>query len=95
MQQRGAVVDPLRPLVRRRYAMLQYVDTKIGGNLNLSVRLIRNVDDRSRQLVVNLEYELGQHWQLYAIPTLYQGAQDSEFGSLLQMAVFVGASYTF
>ncbi|MDB5753663.1 MAG: hypothetical protein JWR56_91 [Massilia sp.] len=95
VQQRGAVVDPLRPLVRRRYAMLQYVDTKIGGNLNLSMRLIRNLDDRSGQLVVNLEYELGQHWQLYAIPTLYQGAQDSEFGSLLQKAVFVGASYTF
>lgn len=95
VQQRGAVVDPLRPLARRRYAMLQYVDTKIGGNLNLSMRLIRNIDDRSGQLVVNLEYELGQHWQLYAIPTLYQGTQDSEFGSLLHKAVFIGASYTF
>jgi hypothetical protein len=95
LQRRGALLDPLRPLARRRYAMLQYVDTKVGGNLNVSARLIRNVDDHSSQAVLNLEYELGQHWQLYAIPTYYRGARDSEFGSLLHRSLFFGASYTF
>lgn len=93
--QRSALIDPLRPLVRRRYAMLQFVDTKIGGNLNLSTRLIRNLDDNSAQLVVSLEYELGQHWQLYAIPTYGHGALDSEFGSVLRRSLFVGLAYTF
>ncbi|WP_156885427.1 hypothetical protein [Massilia niastensis] len=92
---RGALVDPVRPLVRRRYAMLQYADTRIAGKLNLAARLVRNLDDKSSQLVVNLEYELGDHWQLYAIPTFYHGSRTSEFGSLLRKSIFVGASYTF
>jgi hypothetical protein len=75
--------------------MLQYVDTKIGGNLNLSARFIKNVDDHSSQFVLNLEYELGQHWQLYALPTYYRGVRDSEFGSLLHRSLFFGVSYTF
>jgi hypothetical protein len=95
LQRRGALLDPLRPLARRRYAMLQYVDTKIGGNLNLSARFIKNVDDHSSQFVLNVEYELGQHWQLYALPTYYRGVRDSEFGSLLRRSLFFGASYTF
>lgn len=93
--QRGALVDPLRPLLRRRYAMLQYVETKIGGNLNLSTRLIRNLDDSSAQIVVSLEYELGQHWQLYAIPSYYHGSRESEFGSVLRRSLFGGVAYTF
>lgn len=94
LQQRGALLDPVRPLTRRRYAMLQYLDTKIAGKVNLSARLTRNLDDRSSQFVVNVEYELGQHWQLYAIPTFYRGTRESEFGSLLGRSLFVGASYT-
>ena len=95
LQRRGALLDPLRPLSRRRYAMLQYVDTQVGGKLNVSARLIRNLEDSSSQFVLNLELELGQHWQLYAIPTFYRGKPESEFGSLLQRSLFVGASYTF
>lgn len=92
---RGALVDPVRPLARRRYAMLQYVDPKIAGKLNLVIRAVRNLDDGSAQLVFNLEYELGQHWQLYASPTFYRGARGSELGSVLRKSLFVGAAYTF
>jgi hypothetical protein len=92
---RASFVDPVRPLVRRRYAMLQYADTKIAGKLNVSLRAVRNLDDQSSQALLNLEYELGGHWQLYAIPTVYHGRRDSEFGSLLQKSLFVGAAYTF
>jgi hypothetical protein len=95
LQRRGALLDPVRPLARRRYAMLQYLDTKVGGNINLSARLIRNLDDHSYQFVLNAEYELGQHWQLYAIPAYYRGAPESEFGGLLRRSLFVGASYTY
>jgi hypothetical protein len=92
---RGALVDPVHPLVRRRYVSLQYTDTKIAGRLNLVLRMVRDLDDQSSQVVANLEYELGDHWQLYAIPTLYYGRRVSEFGSLLHKSFFVGASYTF
>jgi hypothetical protein len=92
---RGAFVDPVRPLVRRRYVMLQYLGTKVWGKLNLVMRLTRDLDDQSSQLVANLEYELGDHWQLYAIPTLYHGRRSSDFGSLLHRSLFIGAAYTF
>lgn len=92
---RGTLTDPRHPFNRRRYALLQYVDTKIRGNINLVGRLIRNLDDDSTQYVLNLEYELGDHWQLYLIPTLYRGRQQSEFRSLLGKSLFVGAAYTF
>lgn len=89
------MVQPQLPLLRRRYALLQLVDTKIGGNLNLVARYIRDLDDRSSQASVNLEYELGEHWQLYLTPTLSRGGVGSEFGTLPPRAVFFGASYTF
>ena len=92
---RGSLIDPVRPLLRRRYAMVQYADTKIGGKLNLALRTVRNLDDQSSQTLLNLEYELGNHWQLYVIPTFYRGRRDSEFGSLLHRSLFVGTSYTF
>lgn len=94
-QQRGALIDPLRPLARRHYAQLQYADTKIFGKLNLVARLTRNLDDNSSQFILNLEYELGDHVQLYLVPTLYHGRRDSEFGALLGRTLFFGASYTF
>jgi hypothetical protein len=95
LQRRGALLDPLRPLARRRYAMFQYVDTKIGGSTNLALRAIRNIDDKSAQLVISVEVELGQHWLLYVIPTYYRGSPESEFGSVLRRSLFAGASYTF
>jgi hypothetical protein len=95
LQRRGALLDPVLPLTRRRYAMLQYLDTKIAGKLNLTTRFIRNLDDDSSQFIVNLEYELGNHWQLYVMPSHYRGAAGSEFGSLLHKSLFVGASYTY
>lgn len=91
----GSPVDPVHPLLRRRYTMLQYTDTRIADQLNLVVRMVRNLDDQSSQLVVNLELEMGNHWQVVAIPTFYHGKRDSEFGSLLRRSYFVGASYTF
>jgi hypothetical protein len=95
LQRRGALLDPVLPLARRRYAMLQFLDTKIAGKLNLTARFIRNLDDDSSQFVVNAEYELSNHWQILVVPAHYRGATDSEFGSLLHRSLFVGASYTY
>jgi hypothetical protein len=89
------LLDPVLPLARRRYAMLQFLDTKIAGKLNLTARFIRNLDDDSSQFVVNAEYELGNHWQILVVPAHYRGTANSEFGSLLHRSLFVGASYTY
>lgn len=90
-----ARVQPQLPLLRRRYALLQLVDTKMRGNINLVARAIRDIDDGSSQATVNIEYELGEHWQLYLTPTLSRGDVGTEFGTLPRRALFFGASYTF
>lgn len=91
----GAPPPPRLPLLRRRYALLQYVDTKLFGSVNLMLRVIRNVDDRSTLSTVNVEWELGQHTQLYLVPTFASGHDGAEFPNLPRRSVFFGASYTF
>jgi hypothetical protein len=87
--------DPRDLLMRRRYVMFQYLDTEIVNNLNLSLRLVHNLDDDSTRAIGIIEYEVGAHTQLYLMPNVFQGKQGSEFGSLLRYSVFVGAGYTF
>lgn len=90
-----ALTQPRLPLLRSRYLLLQYVDTRVWGKANLVARMIRNADDHSSQASVNLEYELGEHWQLYLVPTLSRGSAGSEFGTLPKRSLFFGAAYTF
>lgn len=87
--------SPRLPLFRRRYALLQYVDTKLLGSVNLVLRVIRNIDDRSTLSTVNVEWEVGQHVQLYLVPTLASGHDGAEFPNLPKRSVFFGLSYTF
>jgi hypothetical protein len=93
--QQAVLIDPRYPLLGRRYVLLQMINTKIAGKLNLVLRAVRNLDDHSLQASANLEYELGQHWQLSMVPTLFHGGSDTEFGSALRRYLFVGLSYTF
>ncbi|SFU53095.1 hypothetical protein [Pseudoduganella namucuonensis] len=90
-----ALPQPRLPVLRRRYQLLQYVDTKVGGNTNLLLRAIRNADDHSHQASLHIEYELGGHTQLYLTPTLSRGKAGSEFGTLPRRSLFYGLSYTF
>ncbi|MGF6903698.1 hypothetical protein [Paraburkholderia sp. GAS348] len=90
-----ANLDPTNPLPRRDYVLLQYVDTKIFHNLNLTVRVIQDINDHSTELVSDLEYEVGENWQLYLVPSVTRGPSSSEFGSLLRYSVFAGVAFTF
>jgi hypothetical protein len=90
-----ANIDPTNPLPRRDYALLQYVDTKLFHHLNLTVRLIQGINDHSTELISVFEYEAGQNWQLYLIPSVTRGPRSSEFGSLLRYSIFAGVGFTF
>jgi hypothetical protein len=91
----AAAVAPRLPLLRRRYALLQYVDTKLLGSVNVVVRVIRNLDDRSTLSTANVEWELGEHVQVYLVPTLASGRDGAEFANLPRRSLFFGLSYTF
>ncbi|NGZ85364.1 hypothetical protein [Duganella aceris] len=91
----GAAAPPRLPLLRRRYALLQYVDTKLLGSVNLVVRVIRNLDDHSTLSTANVEWEVGEHVQLYLVPTVSSGHDGAEFPNLPKRSLFFGLSYTY
>lgn len=88
-------VDGRDVLLRRRYAMLQVSDTESIPNVNVSLRLLHNLDDHSQRLVGILDYDLTKHIQLYLNVDRYFGDTSTELGSLLRQSVFVGMGYTF
>ncbi len=88
-------LDPTNPYPRRDYLLLQYVDTKLVRNVSLTVRLIQDLNDHSTQLLSDLEYEVGQNWLLYFVPSVTFGPSRSEFGSLVRYSLFGGVSFTF
>jgi hypothetical protein len=88
-------LDPTNPYPRRDYALLQYVDTKLVRNVSLTVRLIQDLNDHSTEFVSDLEYEMGQNWLLYFVPSVTVGSKSTEFGSLVRYSIFAGVSFTF
>lgn len=88
-------LDPTNPYPRRDYVLLQYVDTKLVRNVSLTVRVIQDLNDHSTEFVSDLEYEMGQNWLLYFVPSVTVGGKSTEFGSLVRYSIFAGVSFTF
>lgn len=82
-------------LYRQNYAMIQYTDNTSVRDLNINLRLLRNLDDESNRLIGIFEYDVNNNVQLYLIGNLFSGGDDDEFGSLLSYSVFTGVGYTF
>lgn len=80
---------------RQDYIMGQFADTKIMGNVNVNLRYIHDLNDQSNQMVGIFEYEVGANTLLYLVASGFTGTRNSEFGSVLKYAAFVGAGYTF
>lgn len=80
---------------RQDYMMGQFTDNKIIGDLNLNLRWIHDINDQSNQIIGIFEYEANRNTLLYVIANGYTGGSKSEFGSLLNYSLFVGAGYTF
>jgi hypothetical protein len=88
-------VDYVDYLVRQNYSLLQFTDTRIKDRMNLIIRWIHNFDDSSDHTIGIVEYEVGDHAQLFVIGNLFLGGEETEFGSLLNHSVMAGVSYTF
>ncbi len=83
------------PYIRRNYIMLQFVDTRIWDKLNIVARWIADLDDGSSRSIGIVEYDIGNHVQLFAIGNYFAGSDESEFGSLLQYSAFGGVELNF
>ncbi|MFT0174060.1 hypothetical protein ACLKMY_34510 [Paraburkholderia mimosarum] len=88
-------IDPTNPYPRRDYLLLQYIDTKLVRNVSLTVRVIHDLNDHSTQLLSDVEYEVGQNWLIYFVPSVTFGPSSTEFGSLVRYSIFAGVSFTF
>jgi hypothetical protein len=91
----GTEADTGLRLLRRNYALAQYMQTNIGNKLGLTFRWAQNLDDGSGQLTALGTYSLGKHTELFSVATVMAGGRNTEFGSVLDYQWILGLQYTF
>jgi len=91
----GAAADPGLRFLRRNYLMLQYVQTDIAGMLDLTLRCTQNLDDGSRRMGFISEWFIGDHLKVFAVGTLDDGSQRSEFGDIIDCQAMLGMMLIF
>ena len=82
-------------LLRRNYALFQYVQNNIKNVIDLTVRWTQNLDDGSGQFTAVLGYSLGKHLELFTVGTAMAGGKNTEFGSILDYQCMIGVKYTY
>ncbi len=75
--------------------MIQYQHTQIWDVLDVILRYTYNLDDNSSQFIPILEYDIGDHAQLFLIGRQSFGSEDTEFRSVLDYRWILGLQYTF
>lgn len=88
-------LDPGLRLLRKNYLVLQYQQAQITDVLSVLVRFAHNLDDHSTQLIPVLQYDVGDHAQLFVNGLQTFGPKRSEFRSLLEYGWMLGLEYTF
>ncbi len=82
-------------LFQRNDIMFQYSQNDIRGIFNLILRVTKNIDDNSAQLLTIVEYLAGDHVQFFLNTTVNRGAEDKEFGNYLAYRINIGFEYSF
>lgn len=91
----GTTADPGLRFLRRNYLMLQYVQTDIADSMDLTLRYTQNLDDGSRRMSFIDEWFIGDHLKLFAVATLDNGSQRSEFGDNIDCQAMLGLMLIF
>ncbi len=82
-------------LWRKNYLFLQYYDHDLMDNWSILLRGTAGLDDNSYTILTYGDYNIGDHSQLFANATIYQGDRKSEFGSLLDYSLMIGIEFSF
>lgn len=90
---RGAY--PGRQLQSRNYLFIQYAHQNLTKNLDFTVRLTHNMNDKSVRVVPILEQRLGDRFKLVALGMFTGGGARKEFASYLSRQWFVGLNSIF
>lgn len=87
--------EPTDILLRKNYLLVQYTHTRIRDTANVILRWIGDLDNGSSRIINIVDYELGDHVQLFSIASVGIGDENTEFGSLLDYSLMIGVGYTF
>jgi hypothetical protein len=88
-------LDPRLTLLRRNYLIFQYQHLQIWNVFDVIVRFTYNLDDNSTQVNPVMEYDIGDHAQLFLVGIHNFGSNDSEFRSVVDYRWLGGIKYTF
>lgn len=88
-------LDPKLRFLRKNYLTFKYYRVQIWDVLNLILRYTFNIDDNSSQLIPIVEYDIGDHCQLFFVGDQRFGSKRSEFRSLTDYRYMLGVEFTF
>jgi len=81
--------------LRRCYLMVQVQEREIGNVLDVLLRYVRSLEERSGQVAVILEWQATKRLQIFSINTVAVGAKDTEFSSILAKSFIAGVELHF
>jgi hypothetical protein len=82
-------------LLRKNYLFLQFLETSLADQLDITVRYTQNLDDGSSELVPILDWSVGSSTHLFALAQINLGAARSEARRYIENQVFAGVNFTF
>ena len=88
-------LDPRLRRLRQHYVMLQYQQSQIWNVLSFLFRYTYNLDDDSSQFIPLVEYDIGDHTQIFLVGRQNFGSDDTEFRSLVDYSYSIGLRLTF
>jgi len=88
-------IDPDSMYFRKNYLLFQVLERNIMDKFHLTLRWKYSLDESTSRTMGILEYELGDHLQLYAVGHHDSGGPWDEFGGIQRYMASVGAQYTF
>jgi hypothetical protein len=81
--------------LRRYYLMVQVQEREIGNVLDVMLRYVRSLEERSGQVAAILEWQATKRVQIFSINTVAVGAKDTEFKSILAKSFIAGVELHF
>ena len=90
MQELARGADPGSILLRQNYLFLQYFHQNLMTDLDLTMRLTRNLDDNGMQIVNIIEKRMGNRYNLFGQIALNTGGSSTEFGRYISRQFLFG-----
>ncbi|MDA8100744.1 MAG: hypothetical protein M0042_14095 [Nitrospiraceae bacterium] len=86
---------PGTPFLRRAYVLAQVQEREIANVLDVMVRYVRSLEERSGQVSTIIEWQATKRLQVFNINTFAVGDRDKEFNSLLSKSFLAGVEMHF